>query len=106
MRPTVFGHVTPGMTIEKEEIFGPVLSVISYKDDEDAVKIANDNVYGLAAYVQSGDIEQARKVARQLRAGQVSINYPEWDTFGNGREYADWAIHDFLEIKGIIGYGA
>ncbi len=77
----MFGHVTRGMTIEKEEIFGPVLSVISYKDDEDAVKIANDTVYGLAAYVQSGDVEHARKVARQLRAGQVSINYPEWDTF-------------------------
>ncbi|BCH18434.1 aldehyde dehydrogenase family protein [Mesorhizobium sp. L-2-11] len=115
VRPTVFGHVTPGMTIEREEIFGPVLSVISYDNDDDAVKIANDTVYGLAAYVQSGDIEHARKIAGRLRAGQVSINYPEWDTFapfggykqsGNGREYADWAIHDFLEIKGIIGYGA
>ncbi|RUW85175.1 aldehyde dehydrogenase family protein [Mesorhizobium sp. M1E.F.Ca.ET.063.01.1.1] len=114
VRPTVFGHVKPGMTIEKEEIFGPVLSVISYNDDEDAVEIANDTVYGLAAYVQSRDIEHARRVAAKLRAGQVSINYPEWDTFapfggykqsGNGREYADWAIHDFLEIKGIIGYG-
>ncbi|RWN02860.1 MAG: aldehyde dehydrogenase family protein [Mesorhizobium sp.] len=115
VRPTVFGHVKPGMTIEREEIFGPVLSVISYDDDDDAVKIANDTVYGLAAYVQSGDIDHARKIAGRLRAGQVSINYPEWDTFapfggykqsGNGREYADWAIHDFLEIKGIIGYGA
>ena len=115
VRPTVFGHVTPGMTIEKEEIFGPVLSVISYDDEDEAVKIANDTVYGLAAYVQSQDIEHARKVAARLRAGQVSINYPEWDTFapfggykqsGNGREYADWAIHDFLEVKGIIGYGA
>ncbi|TIM68397.1 MAG: aldehyde dehydrogenase family protein, partial [Mesorhizobium sp.] len=81
VRPTVFGHVTPGMTIEREEIFGPVLSVISYDDDDDAVKIANDTVYGLAAYVQSGDIDHARKVAGRLRAGQVSINYPEWDTF-------------------------
>ncbi|TJW92363.1 MAG: aldehyde dehydrogenase family protein, partial [Mesorhizobium sp.] len=80
VRPTVFGHVTPGMTIEREEIFGPVLSVISYDDDDDAVKIANDTVYGLAAYVQSGDIEHARKIAGRLRAGQVSINYPEWDT--------------------------
>jgi aldehyde dehydrogenase (NAD+) len=78
------------------------------------VKIANDTVYGLAAYVQSKNIEHARTVAAKLRAGQVSINYPEWDTFapfggykqsGNGREYADWAIHDFLEIKGIVGYG-
>ena len=115
VRPTVFGHVRPGMTIEREEIFGPVLSVISYDDEEEAVKIANDTVYGLAAYVQSKDIEHARKVAAELRAGQVSINYPDWDTFapfggykqsGNGREYADWAIHDFLEVKGIIGYGA
>ena len=114
VRPTVFGHVTPGMTIEREEIFGPVLSIISYNNDDDAVKIANDTVYGLAAYVQSQDVDHARKVAAQLRAGQVSINYPEWDTFapfggykqsGNGREYADWAIHDFLEVKGIIGYG-
>jgi len=115
VRPTVFGHVRPGMTIEREEIFGPVLSVISYEDDDDAVKIANDTVYGLGAYVQSEDIGHARDVARRLRSGQVSINYPDWDTFapfggykqsGNGREYADWAIHDFLEVKGIIGYGA
>ena len=114
VRPTVFGHVKPGMSIEKEEIFGPVLSVVSYEDDDDAVKIANDTVYGLAAYVQSENIDHARSIAAKLRAGQVSINYPEWDTFapfggykqsGNGREYADWAIHDFLEIKGIIGYG-
>lgn len=115
VRPTVFGHVTPEMTIAREEIFGPVLSVMSYKDEEDAVRIANDTVYGLAAYVQSKDLDRARKVAARLRAGQVSINYPEWDTFapfggykqsGNGREYADWGIHDFLEIKGIVGYGA
>jgi aldehyde dehydrogenase (NAD+) len=114
VRPTIFGHVRPGMTIEREEIFGPVLSVISYEDEDDAVKIANDTVYGLGAYVQSQDIGNARRVARQLRSGQVSINYPDWDTFapfggykqsGNGREYADWAIHDFLEIKGIVGYG-
>jgi aldehyde dehydrogenase (NAD+) len=114
VRPTVFGHVKPGMRIEREEIFGPVLSVISYEDDDDAVRIANDTVYGLAAYVQSQDLDHARSVAGRLRAGQVSINYPDWDTMapfggykqsGNGREYADWAIHDFLEIKGIIGYG-
>lgn len=115
VRPTVFGHVRPGMTIEREEIFGPVLSVISYEDEDEAVSIANDTVYGLAAYVQSEDVGHARQVAAQLRAGQVSINYPDWDTFapfggykqsGNGREYADWAIHDFLEVKGIVGYGA
>lgn len=114
VRPTVFGHVKPGMTIEREEIFGPVLSIISYKDDEDAIRIANDTVYGLAAYVQSTDIERARRVASRLRAGTVNLNYPDWDTMapfggykqsGNGREYADWGIHDFLEIKGIVGYG-
>jgi aldehyde dehydrogenase (NAD+) len=115
VRPTVFGGVTPEMTVAREEIFGPVLVIMPYDSEEQAITIANDTVYGLAAYVQSGNLEHARKVARQLRAGQVNINYPEWDTFapfggykqsGNGREYADWGIHDFLEIKGIIGYGA
>jgi aldehyde dehydrogenase (NAD+) len=115
VRPTVFGDVTPGMTIAREEIFGPVLSIMPYDSEEQAIAIANDTVYGLSANVESKDIEHARKVARRLRAGQVKINYPAWDTFapfggykqsGNGREYADWGIHDFLEVKGIIGYGA
>ena len=114
IRPTVFGHVTNDMTIAREEIFGPVLSVLSYADDDQAVEIANDTVYGLAAYVQSQDIEHARAIARRMRAGSVYLNYPDWDTFapfggykqsGNGREYADWAIHDFLEIKGVVGWG-
>ncbi len=114
VRPTVFGHVTPGMAIAREEIFGPVLAIIPYDSEEEAIAIANDTVYGLAAYVQSGDLGHARAVARQLRAGQVNINYPDWDTHapfggykqsGNGREYADWGIHDFLEVKGIVGYG-
>ncbi|QPC85709.1 aldehyde dehydrogenase family protein [Mesorhizobium sp. NBSH29] len=114
VRPTVFGHVTPDMTVAREEIFGPVLSILSYEDEEEAISIANDTVYGLAAYVQSGSIEHARAVAGRLRAGQVNLNYPEWDVFapfggykqsGNGREYADWAIHDFLETKGIVGWG-
>ncbi|ATN35340.1 aldehyde dehydrogenase family protein [Rhizobium sp. ACO-34A] len=114
IRPTIFGNVTNDMTIAREEIFGPVLSILPYKDEEEAVTIANDTVYGLAAYVQSQDIAHARKVAARMRAGSVYLNYPEWDTFapfggykqsGNGREYADWGIHDFLEIKGIVGYG-
>lgn len=114
VRPTVFGHVTPEMTIAREEIFGPVLSILSYKDVDDAVRIANDTVYGLAGYVQGKDIELARAVARRLRAGSIYVNYPDWDTFapfggykqsGNGREYAGWGIHDFLEIKGVIGWG-
>lgn len=114
-RPTVFGHVKPGMTVEREEIFGPVLVLVPYQDDDDAVRIANDTVYGLAAYVQSRDLQHARAVAARLRAGQVNLNYPDWDTFapfggykqsGNGREYADWAIHDFLELKGVVGHGS
>jgi aldehyde dehydrogenase (NAD+) len=114
VRPTVFGHVTPDMTIAREEIFGPVLSIMPYETEEQAIEIANDTVYGLAAYVQSEDIEHARRVAARMRAGSVYLNYPDWDTAapfggykqsGNGREYADWAIHDFLEIKGIVGWG-
>jgi aldehyde dehydrogenase (NAD+) len=115
VRPTVFGDVRNDMTIAREEIFGPVLSVMPYDSEEQAIAIANDTPYGLSAQVASKDLEHARRVARQLRAGQVKINYPAWDTFapfggykqsGNGREYADWGIHDFLEIKGIIGHGA
>ena len=114
VRPTVFGNVTRDMTIAREEIFGPVLAILPYDDEEQAIEIANDTVYGLAAYVQSGDLPHARAVARRMRAGQVNVNYPDWDTFapfggykqsGNGREYADWAIHDFVEVKGVIGYG-
>jgi aldehyde dehydrogenase (NAD+) len=113
VRPTIFGHVSPDMRIAREEIFGPVLSILPYDTEEQAIAIANDTVYGLAAYVQSSDIGHARKVAARMRAGSVYLNYPEWDTFapfggykqsGNGREYADWGIHDFLEIKGIVGW--
>jgi len=114
VRPTVFGNVTPDMTIAREEIFGPVLSIISYDNEEDAIRIANDTVYGLAAYIQSTDIQRARRVAARMRAGSVYLNYPAWDTMasfggykqsGNGREYADFGIHDFLEIKSIVGFG-
>ena len=114
VRPTVFGNVNNNMTIAREEIFGPVLSIMPYQSEDEAVAIANDTVYGLAAYVQSKDIAHARKVAKRLRAGTVNLNYPDWDTSapfggykqsGNGREYADWAIHDFLEVKGIVGHG-
>ena len=114
VRPTVFGHVAHEMTIAREEIFGPVLSIIGYDSVEAAIAMANDTVYGLAAYV-SGPLDEARAVAKQLRAGQVNINGPDWDTFapfggykqsGNGREYADWGIHDFCEIKALVGYGS
>ena len=110
----MFGPVKPDMTIAREEIFGPVLSIIPYESEQQAVAIANDTVYGLAAYVQSGNPEHARKIARQLRAGQINVNYPDWDTTapfggykqsGNGREYADWGIGDFLELKAVVGFG-
>ncbi|WJH40679.1 aldehyde dehydrogenase family protein [Aliirhizobium terrae] len=113
IRPTVFGNVTNDMTIAREEIFGPVLSILPYDSEEEAIEIANDTPYGLAAYVQ-GEVEHARKIAPRLRAGSVYLNYPDWDLFssfggykqsGNGREYADWGIHDFLEIKSVVGYG-
>jgi aldehyde dehydrogenase (NAD+) len=114
VRPTVFGDVQHHMTISREEIFGPVLSILPYETEQEAIDKANDSVYGLAAYVCSTDIEHARKVAAELRAGNVNINYPDWDTHapfggykqsGNGREYADWGILEFLETKGIVGYG-
>jgi aldehyde dehydrogenase (NAD+) len=114
VKPTVFGHVRPGMRIEREEIFGPALSIISYETVEQAIVIANDTAYGLAAYVQGKDIAEVRRVARRLRAGSVNLNYPDWDLFapfggykqsGNGREYADFGLRDFMEIKGIVGYG-
>ncbi|NVO05129.1 MAG: aldehyde dehydrogenase family protein, partial [Rhodoferax sp.] len=113
-RPTVFGHVTKNMTIAREEIFGPVLAIMPYDSEAEAIEIANDSEFGLAAYVQSANLDHARRVGRQLRAGQVHINYPDWDVYapfggyrqsGNGREYADWGMHDYLEIKALIGYG-
>lgn len=113
-RPTIFGGVTPEMTIAREEIFGPVLSIIPYDTEADAVRIANDSIYGLAAYVQGGNLERVRAVARKLRAGSVYVNYAPWDTHapfggykqsGNGREYSHWGIRDFMEVKGIVGWG-
>jgi aldehyde dehydrogenase (NAD+) len=113
VRPTIFGNVRNDMTIAREEIFGPVLSILPYKNEEEAISIANDTVYGLSASVESGDIEHAARVARQIRAGQVRIKSGVFDfgapfggykQSGNGREYADWGIHDFLELKAVIGF--
>ena len=114
VRPTVFANVTPDMRIAREEIFGPVLSILPYDTEEGVIEEANNTVYGLASYIQSADIERARKVAAQMRTGNVYINYPAWDTglpfggykqSGNGREYAEYGLEDFLDIKGIAGYG-
>jgi aldehyde dehydrogenase (NAD+) len=86
---------------------------MSYQSVDEAVEIANDTVYGLAAYVQSGNLDSARAVASRLRAGTVNLNYPSWDTFapfggykqsGNGREFADFGMGEYLETKAIVGY--
>ena len=115
VRPTVFAGVRNDMTIAREEIFGPVLSILPYRDEAEAIRLANDTLYGLAAYVQSGDVAHARRVAAEMRAGNVFMNYPAGDTAapfggykqsGNGREYGRWALDDFTEIKAVIGYEA
>ena len=113
VKPTIFTHVKNDMTIAREEIFGPVLSVIAYTDEDDAVRIANDTVYGLSGYVSSADIERARKVARRIRTGMVHLNGAQLDNnapFGGykqsgiGREWGHHGFEDFLEIKSIFGY--
>jgi acyl-CoA reductase-like NAD-dependent aldehyde dehydrogenase len=110
VEPTVFGRVTPGMTIEQEEIFGPVLSVIAYRDEEDAVRIANGTVYGLAAAVWSSDEERARRVARRIRAGRVEVNggpfnflapFGGYKQSGHGREFGRYGLEEFLEAKSL-----
>lgn len=112
-RPTVFSNVTPDMRVAQEEIFGPVLVIIPYRDEKEAIAIANETVYGLGASVQSGDRERAQRVAKQLRAGQVHINYPAWNSHapfggykrsGNGREYGVHGLEEYLETKAILGY--
>ncbi|HBF28418.1 aldehyde dehydrogenase family protein [Rhizobium sp.] len=113
VRPTVFARVTNDMTIARDEIFGPVLTILAYDTLEDAVAIANDTPYGLAAYIQ-GDLGEAQALSRKLRTGIVHINLSAWDGFapfggykqsGNGREYGKFGLHEFTEIKGIVGYG-
>jgi aldehyde dehydrogenase (NAD+) len=114
VKPTVFSHVTNDMTIAQEEIFGPVLSLIGYKDEEDAVRIANDTVYGLSAYI-SGSPERAKAVAAKLRAGNVHLNgagvnpgapFGGYKQSGNGREFSVWGLEEFLETKAVLGFDA
>ena len=113
VQPTVFANVTNEMTIAKEEIFGPVLSILGYDTVDEAIAVGNDTEYGLAAYVQGADLDAARKVASKLRAGQVSINggggdmmapFGGYKMSGNGREWGDFGFHEFLETKAILGY--
>jgi aldehyde dehydrogenase (NAD+) len=113
VRPTIFSEVTPQMRIAREEIFGPVLAIMPYRDEEEGIAIANDTVYGLGSHLQSQDPERARRVASRVRAGQVHINYPAWDgraafggyrRSGNGREYGVYGLEEYLETKAILGY--
>ena len=115
VKPTVFAGVHNKMRIAQEEVFGPVLVLIPFKDEADAIAIANDSPYGLYAYVQTGDMDRARRVARLMRAGGVSINGTSQDYMapfggykqsGNGREYGEFGVRDFLEIKSISGFRA
>ncbi|MDH3339588.1 MAG: aldehyde dehydrogenase family protein [Gammaproteobacteria bacterium] len=114
-KPTVFANVSNDMTIAREEIFGPVLSIIPYEDDDDAVRIANDTPYGLSGYVSSSDLDRARSVAARLRTGMVHINGAQLDSAapfggykqsGNGREWGAHGMDEFLEIKSIYGFDA
>ncbi len=113
VKPTIFAAVTNQMTIAREEVFGPVLVMIPFADEAEAIAIANDSPYGLAGYVQSGDIKRARRVAGQIRAGSVHINgagqdysspFGGFKQSGNGREWGEFGLHDFLEVKVINGF--
>ena len=115
VKPTIFSNVRNDMTIAREEIFGPVLCILPYGSEDEAVQIANDTPYGLAAYVWSSDPARARRVGGRIRAGQVSLNgaYGDMKTpfggfkmSGNGREYGEFGLRDFLEVKAVIGVDA
>lgn len=114
-RPTVFADVEPGMTIAQEEIFGPVLAILPYEDEEDAIRIANDSIYGLSGYVQSASIERARKFARRMRTGNVHLNgarpdftapFGGYKQSGNGREWGAMGLEEFTEVKAVLGWGS
>jgi aldehyde dehydrogenase (NAD+) len=113
VRPTVFGDVTPQMKIAREEIFGPVLSIISYDTEDEAIEIANDTPFGLAGFVQSSDLDRARSVGNRLRAGRVYLNGAPFDRSlpfggykqsGNGREFGVFGFEEYLEVKAMIGF--
>lgn len=110
VRPTIFGRVDPLSTIAREEIFGPVLSIITYRDEDEAVRLANDTIYGLAGAVWSADAEHARRIARRLRAGQIDINGGRFNLLapfggfkqsGYGREFGIYGLEEFLELKSV-----
>ncbi len=113
VRPTVFGDVTPQMKIAREEIFGPVLSIMSYDTEDEAIEIANETPFGLAGFVQSRDPDRARAVANRIRAGRVYLNGAPFDRSlpfggykqsGNGREFGVFGFEEYLEVKAILGH--
>jgi aldehyde dehydrogenase (NAD+) len=115
VRPTIFGGVRNDMTIAREEIFGPVLAILPYETEADAIRIANDTPYGLAAYVWATDLAVARRAASQIRAGMVHINgadmalnapFGGFKQSGNGREWGEFGLADFVELKVVLGYDA
>jgi aldehyde dehydrogenase (NAD+) len=115
VKPTIFTGVSNDMTIAREEVFGPVLCILPYDDEDEAVRIANDTPYGLSGYVSSGDLQRARRIAARLRTGMVHINGASLDAFapfggykqsGNGREWGAHGIEEFLEVKSVYGYEA
>jgi aldehyde dehydrogenase (NAD+) len=112
VRPTIFSNVNNDMVIAREEIFGPVLAILPYRDEEEAIRIANDTPYGLAAYIWSKDLARANRVSRRIRAGRVAINGASGDMntpfggfkrSGNGREWGEHGLRDFLEVKAVLG---
>jgi aldehyde dehydrogenase (NAD+) len=113
VKPTVFANVSNDMTIAREEIFGPVLSIIPYEDEDEAIRIANDTPYGLSGYVSSGNLDRARRVASRMRTGMVHINGADLEALapfggykqsGNGREWGAHGMDEFLEVKSVYGY--
>jgi len=113
VKPTIFSNVHNNMTIAREEIFGPVLCILPYKDEEEAVRIANDTPYGLSSEISGNDIKKMERIASRLRAGAVRFNstpsawslpFGGYKQSGNGREWGKWAFHDFLETKAMVGF--
>ena len=115
VKPTILAGVTNDMAVAREEIFGPVLCILGYDSLEEAIEIGNDTAYGLAGYVQSRDIDKARAVGREIRAGYISLNnagldlnvpFGGYKQSGNGREFGDFAFSEFLELKSVLGWNA
>jgi aldehyde dehydrogenase (NAD+) len=112
LRPTIFANVTSDMIVAKEEIFGPVLSILGYENEEEAINIANDSNYGLAGYISTENLDKAKEISSKIRTGMMHINYAPVDQSlpfggykmsGNGREWGEYGIEDFLELKSVIG---